>query len=84
MGRFLDTNHKDAQSCQLTVVFRPTAEHLRLDAAGKMAAAADVKTVAPTPLTPDGDNKTEVGGFTKGIRKYYSGPVSAARDLLEY
>jgi ribonuclease BN (tRNA processing enzyme) len=59
-------------------------EHLTPEAIGKIAAAAHVKTVVLTHFTPDEDNETDVSGFTKGIRKYYSGPVIAGRDLLEY
>lgn len=59
-------------------------EHLTPEAVGKMAAAAQVKAVVLTHFTPDGDNETDASLFTKGVRKYYGGPVIAGRDLLEY
>lgn len=64
-------------------------EHLTPDAIGKMASAAHVKTVVLTHFTPDSDNETGASKFTRGIRKYYRGPVIAwarptrvLRDLL--
>jgi ribonuclease BN (tRNA processing enzyme) len=59
-------------------------EHLTPEAVGKMAAAAHVKAVVLTHFTPDGDDQTDASKFTKGVRKYYSGPVIAGRDLLEF
>lgn len=59
-------------------------EHLTPETVGKMAAAAHVKAVVLTHFTPDEDVPTDASSFTKGIRKYYNGPVIAGRDLLEY
>jgi len=59
-------------------------EHLTPEVVGKMAAAAHVKAVVLTHFTPDEDRPTDASSFTKGVRKYYSGPVIAGRDLLEY
>ena len=59
-------------------------EHLTPEAVGKMAAAAHVKSVVLTHFTPDEDAPTDASSFTKGIRKYYNGPVMAGRDLFEY
>jgi len=59
-------------------------EHLTPEAVGKMAAAAHVKSVVLTHFTPDEDVPTDASSFTKGIRKYYNGPVMAGRDLFEY
>ena len=59
-------------------------EHLTPEAVGKMAAAAHVKSVVLTHFTPDEDVPTNASSFTKGIRKYYNGPVMAGRDLFEY
>jgi ribonuclease BN (tRNA processing enzyme) len=59
-------------------------EHMTPEAVGKMAAEAHVKAVVLTHYTPDDDHEKDASNFTKGVRKYYSGPVIAGRDLLEY
>jgi ribonuclease BN (tRNA processing enzyme) len=59
-----------------------TQGHLSLDDVGKMATQARVKTVVLTHLTakPDDDYTT----WTNEVKKYFSGQVLIARDLMEF
>jgi len=49
---------------------------------GRMAARANVKTVDLTPLTyrPEGDYTSRAAE----VRKYFSGEVLVAKDLMEF
>lgn len=56
--------------------------HMTQDILGKMAARANVKTVVLTHLTysPSGDYERRA----EEVRKYFSGPVIIAKDLMEF
>lgn len=54
-------------------------EHMTPEEVGKMAARAGVKVVVLTHFIP-GMDKEDPGTYTKGVRKYFSGPVVAGKD----
>lgn len=59
-------------------------EHLTPEAVGRLARDAQVKAVILTHLSPGGDDETDASRYTEGVRKYFSGPVIAGRDLFEF
>ena len=56
--------------------------HLSPDDVGKMAAQARVKTVVLTHLTPKPDN--DYTSWVNEVKKYFSGQVLVAKDLMEF
>jgi ribonuclease BN (tRNA processing enzyme) len=50
---------------------------------GRLAAAAHVKKVVLSHFVPGGDSDPDEA-YTDGVKKYFSGPVVAARDLMEF
>lgn len=58
-------------------------EHLSPAEVGKMAEEAHVKAVLLTHFVP-GMGGDDVSKFVNGTKSYYSGPVIAGHDLLEY
>ncbi len=56
--------------------------HMTQEILGKMAARANVKTVVLTHLThnPSGNYERRA----EEVRKYFSGPVIIAKDLMEF
>jgi ribonuclease BN (tRNA processing enzyme) len=59
-------------------------EHLTPDEVGKMAASAGVKTVVLTHLPATADPKDEYKRFGEQVKKYFSGQVLVAKDLMEF
>ncbi len=59
-------------------------EHLTPEDVGKMAARAGVKTVVLTHLPATDDPKDEYQRFAEQVKKYFSGQVLVARDLMEF
>jgi ribonuclease BN (tRNA processing enzyme) len=57
-----------------------TQGHMTTEIIGKMATRANVKTVVLTHLTPDGDYTARADE----VRKYFSGEVLIAKDLMEF
>ena len=57
-------------------------EHLIPAEVGKMAAKAGVKMVVLSHITADPDGSSR--RCIDGIRKYYSGPVAMAKDLMQF
>ena len=57
--------------------------HLARDI-GKMAAKAGVKAVVMTHLGPSIDPKTEYAGYVEEAKKFYSGPITLATDLMKF
>lgn len=58
-------------------------EHLTPEVLGQMASRAGVKAVVLTHYSPGLDNEDVETQYVNGVRRFYSGPVIAGRDLLE-
>ena len=58
-------------------------EHVTLEDVGKMAAKAGVKTVLMTHFSPTIDPKDNYQRYVDGARKYFSGNVVLAKDLMQ-
>jgi ribonuclease BN (tRNA processing enzyme) len=56
--------------------------HLSTDDVGKLAAQARVKTVVLTHLTAKADD--DYASWADQVKKYFSGQVLIARDLMEF
>jgi ribonuclease BN (tRNA processing enzyme) len=56
-------------------------EHLAPEELGKLARDAHVKRVILTHFSPGADSETDLSGYTQGVKRYFSGPVTAGRDL---
>jgi ribonuclease BN (tRNA processing enzyme) len=61
-----------------------TKKHMTPVAVGQLAQKAGVKMVVLTHISPGLDGETDASPYTDGVRKYYSGPVIAGRDLMEF
>lgn len=59
-------------------------EHLSPEEVGKLAAAAKVKMVVLSHITPGLDDEVDMTRYSQGVRRYYSGPVVVGRDLQEF
>jgi ribonuclease BN (tRNA processing enzyme) len=59
-------------------------EHLSPAEVGKMAAAAGVKSVILTHLTPTADIHDQYQRWADEVKKFYPGKVSVAKDLMEF
>lgn len=59
-------------------------EHLAPEAIGRLAAKAGVKMVILSHIGPGDDSETDLRRYTAGVRKYFSGPVIAAKDGDEF
>lgn len=58
--------------------------HITPEQIGLLAQKAGVKSVVLTHYSPGQDGETDASRYTAGVRKHFSGPVIAGRDLLEY
>lgn len=58
-------------------------EHTSPEDIGKLAAAAGVGQVVLSHLVPGGDELPD-SAYSDGVRKFYSGPVVVAKDLMEF
>ena len=58
-------------------------EHISPEDIGKLAAAAGVHQVVLTHLVPGSDDLPD-SAYSDGVRKYFSGPVVVAKDLMEF
>jgi ribonuclease BN (tRNA processing enzyme) len=56
-------------------------DHLTPDNVARLAAAAGVKRVVLTHLSPGMDDEVSIDGYTAGMAAIYSGPVLVANDL---
>lgn len=61
-----------------------TGEHLTPDEVGKMAQRAGVKKVVLTHILATADPKDDYASYAAGVRKYFSGEVVVAQDLMEF
>jgi ribonuclease BN (tRNA processing enzyme) len=59
-------------------------EHVTPEDIGKMAAKADVKAVVMTHLGPSVDPSDNYQRYIDEARKYYSGPITLANDLMKF
>lgn len=59
-------------------------EHLTPDEVGKMAARAEVKTVVLTHLLPTVDEHDDYQRYVPEVKKFFSGEVVVAKDLMEF
>jgi ribonuclease BN (tRNA processing enzyme) len=59
-------------------------EHITPDQVGKMAAEAGVKTVVMTHFSPTVDPKDEYQSCIEEAKKYFSGPIFLAKDLMQF
>ncbi|MFO1400770.1 MAG: MBL fold metallo-hydrolase [Steroidobacteraceae bacterium] len=58
-------------------------EHTSPEDIGKLAAAAGVGQVVLSHLVPGGDELPD-SAYSDGVRKFYPGPVTVAKDLMEF
>ena len=59
-------------------------EHVTPDDIGKMAAKAGVKAVVMTHLGPTPNPNDDYQRFVDQAKKYYSGPITLAKDLMKF
>ncbi len=69
---------------QAGTVRQGTCGHLDLEAVGKTAAAAKVKTLVLSHLTARADGSDDYSAWADEVRKYFSGEVLIAQDLMEF
>lgn len=69
---------------QASFIRHDTEEHLSPDEVGKMAARAGVKTVVLSHIGPSTDPKDDFKRYGEQVKKYFSGPVLVAKDLMEF
>ena len=59
-------------------------EHVTPEDVGKMAATAGVKAVILTHVTPTVDPNDEYQRYIDGAKKFYSGSITLAKDLMKF
>jgi ribonuclease BN (tRNA processing enzyme) len=59
-------------------------EHVTPEDVGKMAAKAGVKAVVMTHLSPSADPNDDHQRYIDEAKKYYSGPITLAKDLMKF
>jgi len=59
-------------------------EHVTPEDIGKMAAKAGVKAVVMTHLGPTIDPHDDYQRYVDAAKKYYSGPITLAKDLMKF
>jgi ribonuclease BN (tRNA processing enzyme) len=59
-------------------------EHVTPEDVGRMATAAGVKTVVMTHLTPTVDPKDDYQRYADGAKKFFSGSILLAKDLMRF
>jgi ribonuclease BN (tRNA processing enzyme) len=59
-------------------------EHVAGDDIGQMAAKAGVKAVVMTHLGPSVTPNDDYQRFVDAAKKYYSGPITIAKDLMKF
>jgi ribonuclease BN (tRNA processing enzyme) len=59
-------------------------EHVTPEQVGRMAAAAGVKTVVMTHFSPTVDPKDDYKRYVDGARKFFSGSILLAKDLMPF
>ncbi len=69
---------------QAALMRHEVEEHLTPDAVGKMAARAHVKTVVLTHLLPTVNEHDDYQRYVPEVKKFFSGQVVVAKDLMEF
>lgn len=59
-------------------------EHVTPEDVGKMAAKAGVKSVVLTHLSPTTDPEDDYQRYVDGVKKFFSGPIVVAKDLMRF
>ena len=59
-------------------------EHVTPEDVGKMAAKAGVKAIVMTHLGPKVDQEQDYSNYVDEARKYFSGPIMLAKDLMKF
>jgi ribonuclease BN (tRNA processing enzyme) len=59
-------------------------EHLTPEEVGRLAAQAGVKTVVMTHLSPSADPNDDFARYAIAAKKYFSGSVLIAKDLMKF
>ena len=59
-------------------------EHLTPADVGEMAAKAGVKAVVLTHILTGADPKDDYARFVRGVKQKFSGPVTVAKDLMQF
>ena len=59
-------------------------EHVTPEQVGKMAAAAGVKTVVMTHFSPTINPKDDYQRYVDGAKKFFSGSILLAKDLMQF
>jgi ribonuclease BN (tRNA processing enzyme) len=59
-------------------------EHITPEVVGKMAAKAGVKAVVMTHLVATVDPNDDYQRYVDGATKYFSGPITLAKDLMQF
>lgn len=59
-------------------------EHVTPEVVGKMATKAGVKTIVMTHLSPTVDPNDDYQRFVDEAKKYFSGPILLAKDLMQF
>ncbi len=59
-------------------------QHLTPEDVGMLAHKAGVKQVVLTHISPGLDGETDERRYTDGVRKHFTGPVTAGRDLMAF
>jgi ribonuclease BN (tRNA processing enzyme) len=58
--------------------------HMTTRDIGEMATRAKIKAVVLTHLTPRGDGNDDYSAWADEVKRYYSGPVTVAKDLMAF
>jgi ribonuclease BN (tRNA processing enzyme) len=69
---------------QTNFIRHDTEEHLSPDEVGKMAERAGVKTVVLSHIGASTDSKDDFKRYGEQVKKYFSGQVLVAKDLVEF
>jgi ribonuclease BN (tRNA processing enzyme) len=59
-------------------------EHVTPEVVGKLATKAGVKTVVMTHLGPTVDPNENYQRYVDGAKRYFSGPITLAKDLMQF
>ena len=59
-------------------------EHVTPEDVGKMAAKAGVKSVVLTHISPTVDPEDDYQRYVDGVKKFFSGPIVVAKDLMRF
>ena len=66
------------------IMVQASKGHLSAQEVGEMATRAGVKAVVLTHLTPRGGGNDDYSAWAEETRKYFAGPVTVAKDLMEF